>query len=149
MKWVRLWEGGPKFAEYNVGVTDGKAESYGGYYCWGKATDKDSQGAYKDGTSALTGTDDTATNLWGDNWRMPKKAELEALLDTNNCKFTWTKDYNGTGVKGLLCTGKGAYASNSVFLPAAGFCDGGDVRGQGVGNYFRGNGYSVRAVLAE
>ena len=34
VNWVQLWKNGPKFAEYNVGVTDGKAESYGGLYPW-------------------------------------------------------------------------------------------------------------------
>ena len=176
VKWVQLWEGGPKFAEFNVGVTDGKAESYGGYYCWGKTVDQDSKGAYKGGTSALTGTDDTATNLWGSNWRMPTKDEFGALL--NNCTCTWTTNYNGIGADGLLCTGKDAYSSNSVFLPAAGYCYFGDVFDQGdygaywsstpresynnraydlyfdsvdqlVINHERSRGYSVRAVLAK
>ena len=171
VNWVQLWAGGPKFAEYNVGVTDGKAESYGGYYCWGKAIDKDSSGSYKGGESALSGDDDTATNLWGGNWRMPTQTDLEALL--SNCNVAWT---TVGGVNGRKFTGKGAYASNSVFLPAAGYCScgwagnqgnagdywsstpsGGDGAcflyfasgGQGVGSYNRSSGYSVRAVLAE
>ena len=173
VNWVQLWENGPKFAEYNVGVTDGKAESYGGYYCWGSSIDQDSNGAYKSGTDALTGTDDTATNLWGSAWRMPTKAELEALLA--NCDVEWT---TVNDFKGRKFTGKGVYASNSVFLPAAGFCSGGEVFTQGYfGNYWsstpngsdnacdlsfdsggqhvdyysysRDLGYSVRAVLAE
>ena len=179
VKWIQFWENGPKFAEYNVGVTDGKAESYGGYYCWGKAIDKDSSGSYKDGESALSGDDDTATKLWGSNWRMPTQAELNALL--SSCDVEWmdgsTKKYKDTNIIGLLCTGKGAYASNSVFLPAAGFYDRGNVSSQGMtgyywsstprgGNdasyltfsssiqivafcYYRNYGCSVRAVLAE
>ena len=172
VNWVQLWENGPKFAEYNVGVTDGKAESYGGYYCWGSSIDKDQSAAYKSGTDPLTGTDDTATNLWGNNWRMPTKAELEALL--TNCDVEWT---TVGGVNGRKFTGKVApYTSNSVFLPAAGYCGYGGVYGQGsygyywsstpsgsydasylyfdsgyqnVYNYNRYLGYSVRAVLAE
>lgn len=171
VNWVQLWENGPKFAEYNVGVTDGKAESYGGYYCWGSSIDKDQSAAYKSGTDPLTGTDDTATNLWGNNWRMSTKAELEALL--TNCDVEWT---TVGGVNGRKFTGKGDYASNSVFLPAAGYCDFGfvDVRGD-YGYYWsstpngsdyayylgyysggqyvdysnRDYGFSVRAVLAE
>ena len=177
VKWVQLWENGPKFAEYNVGEANNKAEDYGGYYCWGKSADKDAFGEYKEGDSALTGDDDTATKLWGSNWRMPTQAELEALLNNQNCTCTWTENYNETGVKGLLCKGKEntAYSSNSVFLPAAGYCGGGDVFGQGygvywsstpddgnfayflsfdsgsqfVGNGYRSLGYSVRAVLKE
>ena len=171
VNWVQLWENGPKFAEYNVGVTDGKAESYGGYYCWGSSIDKDQSAAYKSGTDPLTGTDDTATNLWGNNWRMPTEAELEALL--TNCDVEWT---TVGGVNGRKFTGKVApYTSNSVFLPAAG-CGRGHVYDQGRNGYYwsstpdggynayrlyfrlgtqyvyyvsRDYGFSVRAVLAE
>ena len=122
VKCVQLWENGPKFAEYNVGVTDGKAESYGGYYCWGKSADMDYNN-YKDGTDVLTGDDDTAIKLWGSKWRMPTKEELDALLA--NCDVVWTDNYKESGVKGSVFTGKVApYNSNSVFLPAAGQCNG-------------------------
>ena len=174
VNWVQLWAGGPKFAEYNVGVTDGKAESYGGYYTWGGSQDKVDD--HNTGESALSGESDTATKLWGSNWRMPTKAELEALINPTNCNVAWTDNYNGTGIKGSIYTGKGDYASNSVFLPAAGDCYDGDVSGQGgYGGYWsstpavgdlvyvlifdsgsqnvyyntRNGGYSVRAVLAE
>ena len=180
VNWVQLWENGPKFAEYNVGVTDGKAESYGEYYAWGGNQNVEGvvSPTYKGGTDPLTGADDTATNLWGSNWRMPTQAELEALL--SSCDVEWmngsTKKYNNTTVEGLLCKGKGAYASNSVFLPAAGYCYDGSVNDQGDGGYYwsstpkgsdrayglifvslfqsvgsdsRDRGFSVRAVLAE
>ena len=173
--WIQLWENGPKFAEYNVGAANNKAEDYGGYYCWGETADKDASGAHKEGVSALTGTDDTATKLWGSNWRMPTSAELKDGL-LYECDCTWTTNYNGTGKNGLLCTGRGAYSSNSVFFPAAGYYRGGGVCSQGVegvywsstpqgsdraydlyfesgsrceGNYYRYDGFSVRAVLAE
>lgn len=118
VNWVQLWAGGPKFAEYNVGVTDGKAQSFGGYYCWGSSINKDPKRAFKTGNDALTGTDDIATNLWGSNWRMPTKAELQALID--NCNVAWTNNYKRTGVKGRIFTGKGDYASHSLFIPATG-----------------------------
>ena len=182
VKWVQLWENGPKFAEINVGVTDGNAESYGGYYTWGGTYNNDSNLSgfswnddHNTGSSGLshTGDDitDTATKLWGNNWRMPTKAELEALL--SNCNVAWT---TVNGKNGRKFTGKGAYASNSVFLPAAGYSDG-TVKGQGIGGFYwssapnesgnafclqflsgsqkvydknsRGLGCSVRAVLAE
>lgn len=114
--WVQLWADGPKFAEFNVGVTDGNAESYGGYYCWGSSIDKGSDEIYKSGNYALSGTDDTATNLWGSAWRMPTKAELQALVA--NCQVVST---TVNGVNGCKFTGQGDYASNSVFLPAAGY----------------------------
>ena len=149
--WVQLWENGPKFAEYNVGVTDGKVESCGEYYNW---------------------SEDIASEQWGSNWRMPTKAELEELIAS--CEVEWTAV---NGVKGRKFTGKDDYSSNSVFFPAAGYCNYGFVGGQDeYGNYwslssdadnkafyldFLGSdrlrvcsdpysyGFSVRAVLAE
>ena len=181
MNWVQLWENGPKFAEYNVGAENSKAEDYGGYYNWGMSDVQTSSNFedYKSGESPLTGDDDTATKLWGSNWRMPTQTELEALINSTNCDVEWmdgsTKKYNNTTVIGLLCKGKGAYASNSVFLPAAGFHSSRDGKVnnqgfygsywsstpndskayslyfdsicQGVDNYYRFNGHSVRAVL--
>lgn len=109
--WVQLWDGGPKFATYNVGVKDGKAESYGGYYAWGGSQDKIDD--HKAGTGDLTGDYDTATKLWGDAWRMPTSAEFEAIK--TNCDIAW--DYiNYTGIN---ITGRGNYSGNSIFLPAA------------------------------
>ena len=138
VRWVQLWENGPKFAEYNVGVTDGKAESYGGYYTWG-GTFKNQKNSWNDdhisGTSNLSCTGDnitdTATKLWGDNWRMPTQAELNALL--SNCICTWTTQ---NGVNGFLCTGKGNYSSNSVFLPAAGYCAYGPIYAPGYDGHY-------------
>ncbi|MCQ2205965.1 MAG: hypothetical protein MJZ43_04230 [Bacteroidaceae bacterium] len=118
VNWMQLWENGPKFAEYNVGVTDGKAESYGGYYCWGGSIDKDPNGEYNVGSETLTGDDDTATKLWGSAWRMPTQEEFYNLLA--NCDVEWL---TVNGVNGTKFTGKGDYASNSVFLPAAGICN--------------------------
>ena len=133
VKWVQLWKDGPKFAEYNVGAAS--ATEYGGHYAWGGSQDKvDDHNTTNTGEGNLTGTDDTATKLWGSNWRMPTSAELQALLD--NCTCTWTENYNGTDINGLLCTGKGDYESNSVFLPAAGNYFDGDLCDQGRGGYY-------------
>ena len=183
VNWVQLWKNGPKFAEYNVGATS--ATEYGGYYTWG-GINKNEEGIWLDdhieGTSNLSWTGDnitdTATKLWGDKWRMPTEEEFDNLLA--KCDVEWidgdTKKYNNTTVTGLLCTGKDAYSSNSVFLPAAGDCVEGNVYDQGVcgiywsstpadsdrayGLYFNSDnrvvfggpsdyGCSVRAVLAE
>ncbi|MCQ2221411.1 MAG: hypothetical protein MJZ12_08430 [Prevotella sp.] len=168
VKWVQLWAGGPKFAEYNVGVTDGKAESYGGYYCWGSSIEKDPSSRNTD-NDPLTGTYDTATNLWGNKWRMPTKGEIEAL--PAKCNSEWTEV---NGIKGRKITGKGDYASNSIFLPAAGYytSTSGVVGEESIGYFWsstpfgsyeacslhagsgsyndpRSEGHSVRAVLKE
>lgn len=170
VKWVQLWKKGPKFAEYNVGAANNKAEDYGGYYSLPESTEDE----YKGSPNVLRGNDDIATNLWGSNWRMPTKGELQALLA--NCDVEWTTDYEETGIEGLIFTGKGDYASNSVFLPAAGYRNNGYVDNQGytgnywsatpnyryeayrlhflgsglgVSAYYRSREYSIRAVLAK
>ncbi|MDO5447437.1 MAG: hypothetical protein Q4F34_06665 [Prevotellaceae bacterium] len=117
--WVQLWEDGPKWATYNVGAENDQPEDYGGYYCWGSSINKDTAGSpyYRNGIAPLSGDDDTATAIWGDNWRMPTRDEMQALLD--NCTYTWTTQND---VNGLLCTGNTTgYTDNSVFLPAAGY----------------------------
>ena len=179
--WVRLWKGGPKFAVYNVGATS--ATEYGGYYTWGGTYNNNHAlegftwtDDHNEGSSTLSGETDTATKLWGSNWRMPTQAELQALLDS--CDVQWTYDYKGdkTNIEGTIFTGKGNYKDNSVFLPAAGRCLRGSDNGQGylgfywsstaydrdkayyldlssdsqnVSDYYRDIAYSVRAVLAE
>lgn len=120
--WVQLWKNGPKFAKYNVGVTDGKEESLGGHYTWGGNIDGE-YGSYNEGTY-LSGDSDTATKLWGDNWRMPTASELRALYDhcrTSN-DVTYTKE-TVNGQVGYRFTGTGDYAANSIFLPMAGQTD--------------------------
>ncbi len=118
VNWVQLWENGPKFAEYNVGATS--VADYGGYYCWGSNKNRDIKFSYKKGDEVLKGDDDTATKLWGSKWRMPTEAELEALCQ--KCDAKWTSDYKGdkSNISGKIFTGKGAYSSFSVFFPAAG-----------------------------
>ncbi|MBQ0020863.1 MAG: hypothetical protein KBT39_10155 [Bacteroidales bacterium] len=107
---VQLWAGGPYFAQYNVGVTDSKQTSFGDYYAWGGCQDRVDD--HWTGEGKLTGNHDTATKLWGANWRMPTAAELQALLD--NCD-AGNSAFDGEGFK---FSGRGDYAGNSVFLPA-------------------------------
>lgn len=175
VKWVQLWENGPKWAEYNVGAKSATGtDSYGGYYCWGMTIDKDDSEEYYEGEEDIQGgSHDTAKNLWGSNWQMPTKEDFDNLLA--NCDVVWkTKTTSEYGVAGLLFTGKGDYSGNSVFFPAAGYYYDGRVRNAGsygyywsstpngnnnayrlyissgnqsVLNYSREYGHSVRAVL--
>ncbi|MCQ2350451.1 MAG: hypothetical protein MJ003_00560 [Paludibacteraceae bacterium] len=126
VKWLQLWADGPKFAEYNVGAAS--VGEYGGYYCWGMSKDKDPDGEYYEGEDDIQGGDhDTALNLWGDNWQMPTKEDFDALLA--NCTVEWkSAKESGYGVAGRLYTGKGDYSGNSVFFPAAGWCDSGKIK---------------------
>ena len=78
-----------------------------------------------DGKTELDPEDDAATVNWGEGWRMPTMEEWENLMDTNKFVWTWTTDYNGTGVKGYTVTSKApGYVGNQIFLPAAGSRDG-------------------------
>lgn len=144
---VQLWEGGPYWATMNIGAE--KPEDYGYYFWWGDTVgykrkndkwvssdgsnsnfsfssgntptdDKESPTLKKEGwiTSdrVLAPEHDAASIHWGRGWRMPTENELSALK--NNCDWTWT---TLNGVKGYVVKGRGAYASNSIFLPAAGY----------------------------
>ncbi len=141
-EWVQLWEGGPKWAQFNVGssilsyVKAGTNLSYygivnkaavGGSYTWGGHKDLDNA-TYNEtlGENAtLTGDDDTATYLWGDNWRMPTYDELTELWNNGLTTWQWydgywTK-YKDCIIAGFQVNGVGEYANQEIFLPAAGF----------------------------
>lgn len=152
---VQLWEGGPYWAECNVGANS--PEECGYYYWWGDVvgykrvgdswnavggstsgfsfnTDncqtvyyssesndgaryfllgKYTRGTYYD--QYLTADYDAATLVSCAPWRMPTKSEIEKLVA--NTSTSWT---TRNGVYGRLVKGKGTYASNSIFVPAAG-----------------------------
>jgi len=144
---VQLWKDGPYWAKCNVGAT--KPEEYGYYFWWGdtvgykrnaadngwisvkdgssflfssgncptygKNNSQLQSAGYIDSTGNLVAAHDAATAHLGVPWRMPTVSEIDALL--SNCDTTWT---TRGGVSGRLVTGRGAYASKSIFLPAAG-----------------------------
>ena len=145
---VQLWENGPYWAECNVGAS--QPEEPGFYFWWGDTVGykrnanndgwisvKDGSSfsfiwdncpthfenisqlqsaGYIDATSNLVSKYDAAAAHLGAPWRMPTDAEFVELVD--NCTSTWT---TSNGVPGRLVTGKGDYASKSIFLPAAGY----------------------------
>lgn len=87
-----------------------------------------------DNKLVLDAADDAACVLWGGSWRMPDKEELQYLVSSSVTYEWFDDDYNGTGVAGMLVTGKGDYSANSIFLPAAGCCQD--------GQWFQPNGYA-------
>ena len=121
--WVDLGlPSGLKWATCNVGAN--QPHGYGNYYAWGETTTKTS---YDQSNSVTYGqqqisdfsgnaTYDAARANWGSTWRMPTKTEMQELR--NNCTWTWTTQ---NGVNGMRVTGPNG---NSIFLPAAGCCDG-------------------------
>ncbi len=137
------------WATYNVGAT--KPTEYGGYFAWGEtepkedyswATYKWCEGSFdsitrycikrklgkRDKYTELIPKDDAATVNLGEAWRMPTFAELQALVE--HCNWEWTKDYEGSGVSGLIGISKSN--GNTIFLPAAGFRDGVEFGGVGL-----------------
>ena len=90
-----------------------------------------------DGKTELEPEDDAATANWGEGWRMPTAEEWENLKDTNKFVWTWTTDYNGTGVKGYTVTSKApGYVGNQIFLPAAGYRYDSSLSGAGSYGYY-------------
>lgn len=105
-----------------------------------------------DGLTQLENCDDAAYMNWGGKWRMPTKAEMEALAYTRNTddfgesntthwKWEWISDYNGSGHAGYLIsyrenTTDNTTINSTIFLPAAGSRNGTSVNNQGLyGNY--------------
>ena len=149
---VQLWEGGPYWAETNIGADEPWDSGY--YFWWGDtngytrvgdawvATDGSSsnfqfyydaisQQTYnksvstlqregwivnENGTYVLAPEHDAAQVQWGGGWRMPTYQEISDL--SSKCDWTWTSQ---NGVNGYIVRGRGDYASNSIFLPCAGY----------------------------
>ena len=147
---VQLWEGGPYWATTNIGAE--KPEDSGYYFWWGDTVGykrENDKWVASDGSNLnysfsqnntptfwkgfstlqsegwitaegiLAQTHDAAHVHWGGDWRMPTKQEFEDLI--SQCDWTWT---TLNGVNGYIVRGKGDYASNSIFLPYAGFGNG-------------------------
>ena len=125
------------WATCNVGADS--PEEYGDYFAWGELEPKttydwttykwcngssitltkyctDSKTGIVDYKVVLDKEDDAAAVNMGGSWRMPTKAEQDELR--TECTWTWTRNYNGTGVAGSIVTSK--INGNSIFLPAAG-----------------------------
>ncbi len=143
------------WAKYNLGATT--ETDYGDYFAWGEVT------GYNEGKtnfannwsyyyfgnspfSKYTGSDyttletedDAAYAALGGKFRMPTKAEIEALLALSK---EWVSNYNGSGIHGYKFTGNG----NTIFLPAAGYRDGTGLTDAGsYGSYWSSSLYAGR-----
>lgn len=112
------------WATCDIGSTSEAPQIPGQLFAWGETEDKvvfsqdyylaPKQDHYYEGKlSFLEPSDDAATVLWGEDWRMPTKEEFQELID--KCEWEWTKEagsywgYRVTGPNG-----------NSIFLPAGG-----------------------------
>ncbi len=141
-EWVDLGlPSGTLWATTNVGANT--PEAYGSYFAWGEITTKDyySWDNYKwcngsfykltkyntdsyygtvDGITTLEMADDAARVNWGGAWRTPTYDEMQELKD--NCTSEWIVQ---NGVNGRKFTG---HNGSSIFLPAAGYYDEGNLR---------------------
>ena len=155
---VQLWKDGPYWATTNIGAE--KSEDYGYYFWWGDTVGykrENDKWVASDGSNSnfsfgsgntptynksistlqsegwitadgvLTPEHDAAQVHWGGNWRMSTRGDFDALL--SNCDWSWT---TMNGVNGYIVRGKGDYASNSIFLPCAGY-------GSGTSRYYAGS----------
>lgn len=145
---VQLWDGGPYWAECNVGAEE--PEGHGYYFWWGdvvgyKRNDanngwvsvKDGSSFSFDSSRCLT-SDKNSSQLQSEGY-IDANGNLVAAHDAasvhfgapwrmptyaefaaleSNCTSTWTIR---NGVYGRLVTGKGAYASKHIFLPITGY----------------------------
>ena len=147
---VQLWEGGPYWAETNIGAE--KPEDYGLYFWWGDTVGYRREGnawVASDGSSQTFSFDSGSTPTYGkDNSTLQSEGWItsagvlalehdaarvhcggawrmptkdELSALNSNCDWSWT---TRNGVNGYVVRGRGDYSANSIFLPAAGRGDG-------------------------
>ena len=104
----------------NVDIGAASDDSHGNFYRWGATKPfMGDNGNYYTGNKDITpfSGHDTATELWGDKYRMPTLAEFQELL--SNCDVT--PETSDNGVAGRRITSKvEGYTDRSIFLPNSG-----------------------------
>ena len=132
-----------KWANVNIGAENEYA--CGDYYRWGAtAPYRNKTQEYQLNVDITPSSGfDIVSNLWGSNYRMPTKAEMEELV--SGCDVTWT---TRNGVNGCLFTGKGEYADRSIFLPAGGWFNGSNTDSRYQHNYQTYGDYWTSTVIS-
>ena len=107
---------GTLWATMNVGASS--ETDYGNYYMYGMGskTYDSTDTPYAGTETPLALEADTAACVWGGDWHMPTKAQMQELV--GNTTYQFVTDYNGSGVDGGLFT---AQNGNSIFIPAPGY----------------------------
>ena len=123
---------GTKWATMNVGASS--ETDYGNYYQYGKGAAQyattSSDSIYRGTDDPLAASADTAVQVWGGQWHMPTRAQIEELIA--NTTYKWETNYKGSTINGGTFT-----ANNAVlFLPAAGYWNGGERYSVGGGYYW-------------
>ena len=135
-----------KWASCNLGATS--PEGFGDYFAWAETATKDNYdwSSYSfcgDAPYGMTkynagfmlnlqaeAVDDAAAQTLGDGWRMPTFVEMTELV--NNTKWEWGAL---NGVAGYTVTSN--INGNGIFLPAAGYKEGGEMHYAGTaGRYW-------------
>ena len=126
------------WAETNVGASN--PWENGNYYSWGETAPKNPEEYVRKSyycselDSDLTSKNDAAYVNWGPYCRMPTRLELQELINSDNCEWTWTTE---KGVSGYRVTSKKEhYTYNSIFLPASGYRSDGGLNGGGERGYY-------------
>lgn len=135
-----------KWASFNLGAS--KPEETGRYFYWGDTIGQTwdgtswSNGGFSnygyvqpevDSNNALLPKNDAAHVLLGEHWRIPTPAECKDLL--NSCTKSWTDNYKGTSIAGMVFKSKvPGYTDNSIFIPACGRGDLNTLQGTDIGS---------------
>lgn len=140
--WVQLWEGGPKFAEFNVGATitdynnpkdEGPIYAYkenrGGLYPYGYPDREvyydsfyysDWVNKWRIIPAERPNPQDVSKAKWGDKWRIPTGDEMNTLFDQNLGIETIG------GIKCIKVSGRGDFSGNVLYLPYTGYYENGN-----------------------
>lgn len=152
-EWVQLWEGGPKFAMFNVGSTITKygdlvnktdknpdsvpgycTENVGGLYPWHHPNMNARDEKWKLHFDYKP-TGDVATTLWGKKWKEPTVYDIVRLLEDIDthiiglvyivCDGVNTQYSPGCTLAGLRISGPVGtrFEKNRIFIPFAGDYD--------------------------
>lgn len=116
--------GGKKIYWTKCNLGSNTETGYGDFFSWGELTsDNGGKTNFGSGNYLWSGTpsftilspeNDAAYAAFGGKFRMPTKAEIDALLALTK---KWVTNYKGSGANGYEFTGNG----NTLFLPAAGY----------------------------
>ena len=122
---------GTKWATMNVGASS--ETDYGNYYKYGKGaaqyTATNDNGIYSGIEDPLDSSVDTAVQVWGGSWHMPRKEQMEELIA--NTTYEWVENYKNSRINGCTFTANGAV----LFFPAAGYVGGSSLGSRGSGVY--------------
>lgn len=146
------------WATCNLGASS--PEGYGCHYAWGDTESSCDGKTFSEETykfysasgmtkytavGVLESSDDAATVEWGGAWRMPTRTEITELENEDYTTAEWT---TVNGVYGCRFTSiVEGYKGNSIFLPAAGYYKGNQLKDAGEQGLYWGS--SIRDINSD